>query len=149
MTGLTINGLDLCLNGEVINDTLPANEAIESFILWLQTYFPNGCILVAHNGKRFDFPIFKRYLKQSSKIYGEPLFGIDSREIFKSHFPHLGKNKMQNLVEEFLPNKLHKYHDAFQDAKNLGAVIEEASKKKDMSVREFLQIKNKDLYIFE
>jgi len=61
------------LNGEIIDNTLPPNEAVERFILWLQTHFTNGCILVAHNGKRFDFPIFKRYLKESSEIFGEPL----------------------------------------------------------------------------
>ena len=149
VTGLTVNGLDLCLNGEVIKDVLPSDEAIDSFILWLQAHFPNGCILVAHNGKRFDFPIFKRYLKQSTKTFGEPFYGIDSREIFKAHFPHLGKIKMQNLVEEFLPNNSCRYHDAFEDAKNLGAIIGEACKKKEISIREFLQVKHKNLYLLE
>ena len=149
VTGLTINGLDLCLNGEAINNTLPPDEGIDNFILWLQTNFPNGCILVAHNGKRFDFPILKRYLKKSSKTFSEPFIGIDSREIFKTHFPHLRKNKMQNLVEEFLPNDLHKYHDAFEDAKSLSTVIEKACKKKEISIREFLQVKEKGLYLME
>ena len=57
--------------------------------------------------------------------------------------------KMQNLVEEFLPNNSCRYHDAFEDAKNLGAIIGEACKKKEISIREFLQVKHKNLYLLE
>ena len=56
---------------------------------------------------------------------------------------------LQNLVEEFLPNNSCRYHDAFEDAKNLGAIIGEACKKKEISIREFLQVKHKNLYLLE
>ena len=148
VTGLTINGLDLCINGHVISDTVPPIDGIDKFILWLQTHFSNGCILVAHNGKRFDFPILKRYLNLYSKRL-DKLYGIDCREIFKAHFPDLIKNKMENLVDEFLPVQKYRHHDALADAQNLSAVIKAASKKKDLSLREFLQYKEKDLYLFK
>ena len=99
-TGLTINGLDLCLYGDVIDGTVPADEGMEKFISWLQTHFPRGCILVAHNGKRFDFPIVKRYIKRCLVSY-DRLSGLDSREVFKAQFPDLGKYNMENLVEKF------------------------------------------------
>jgi len=148
VTGLTINGLDLCLNGDVITDTVSAADGIEMFILWLHAHFSNGCILVAHNGKRFDFPILKRYLQLTSKTYDE-LYGIDSREIFKAHFPDLNKNKMENLVDEFLPPRKYQHHDALVDAQNLSAVIKSASKKKGVELSEFLRVKEKDLCVLK
>ena len=145
ITGLTINGLDLCRNGRVIDDTMEAQEGIKRFISWIEMEFPGGCILVAHNGKRFDFPILKRYL-ESSSLSCRSLHGLDSRDILKKHFPDLAKNKMESLVSEFLPNKECKHHDALEDAQNLSAVIMEASEQKGMGLSEFLHVKEKSYY---
>ena len=146
ITGLTINGLDLCLHGDVIRDTVPAKEGIEKFISWLQVHFASGCILLAHNGKRFDFPILKRYIKLCSISY-DGVYGLDSREVFKAQFPNLVKYKMENLVQEFAPASKYNSHDALGDAQNLSAVIQKASKLKNLRLYEFLSIKDKDLYI--
>jgi DNA polymerase III epsilon subunit-like protein len=116
--------------------------------LWLHAHFRNGCILVAHNGKRFDFPILKRYLQLTSKTYDE-LYGIDSREIFKAHFPDLIKNKMEHLVDEFLPPRKYKHHDALVDAQNLSSVIKTASQKKGIELRDFLRVREKDIYVMK
>ena len=145
ITGLTTNGLDLCLYGDVIKDTVPAEDGIKMFLSWLKKNFPESCTLVSHNGKRFDFPILKRYLGMASTNCGN-LYGLDSREVFKRRFPDLARNRMEALVEEFSPTMKNKSHDALGDAQNLSVIINEASRRKNLNLREFLMIEDRDMY---
>ena len=86
-------------------------------------------------------------LEKTSKKY--KLYGIDTREIFKAHFPDLSKNKMEHLVDEFLPPRKYKHHDALVDAQNLSSVIKSASQQKGVNFREFLRVKEKDIYVIQ
>ena len=56
---------------------------------------------------------------------------------------------MKNLVDEFLPPKEYKHHDAFADAQNLSGVIKVASKKKGVEFHEFLRVDGKELYVIK
>ena len=69
--GITKSGEKLFLNGTVITNAMNPEEGLKSFIDFLKGIVVTGtkneeCILVAHNGARYDHTVLKNNLKRYS-----------------------------------------------------------------------------------
>jgi hypothetical protein len=63
-------------------------DAATDFITWLSRY--KNVVLVAHNGRRFNFPVFISMLESIGAVekFCDTVFGfIDSLGVFKKVFP--------------------------------------------------------------
>jgi len=117
---------------------LPANEAIQKFVHHLEENYPQGCILVAHNGYQFDFPHLKRYIE---KFHGTSYFikTLDSSILFKKHFPSMRYYGLLGLMTKFKSSSYDETsEDLLQHCFNLKHLIESASQFKEISTEEFL-----------
>ena len=145
---LTVRNNKLCYNGAECSNVVSAEEAIENFHHYLNKNFPEGVVLVAHNGARFDFPLLKRdltiYQKYRNKNYN--IMCIDSIKVFKTQFPGLDAYNQPYLIERFLGSEnVSSAHEAIGDCINLRNALEMAAKEKNISLAEFLDVPCKSL----
>ena len=87
--------------------------------------------LVAHNGRRFDFPIIaSTLLKYNLKDrFSACVLGcVDSLTLCKKQFPGMSSYKQEDLVKNVL-KKTYGAHDALEDVKALGDLLLHAYKK--------------------
>ena len=145
---LTIRNNKLCYNGVECSNVVSAEEAMESFHYYLNKNFPEGVVLIAHNGARFDFPLLKRdlmtYQKFRNKNYS--IMCIDSIKVFKTQFPGLDAYNQPYLIERFLGSEnVSSAHEALGDCINLRNALEMAAKEKNISLAEFLSVPSKPL----
>ena len=143
VNNLTIRDDKLCYNGAECSNVVSAERGIIHFITHIKKYYPDGVLLIAHNGDKFDFPLLQRDLKK----YGSDLkmkyrvAGLDSLNVFRRMYPGLRAYNQPYLVERFLENEnVGAAHEAVGDCSNLKRVIETAAAEKKMSISEFLQI---------
>ena len=61
------NDSDMCVDG-VPEEPKPLHKALREFFTWMK-WFPN-VVLLAHNGKRFDFPIIVKAC-EATDMYDE------------------------------------------------------------------------------
>lgn len=99
--------------------------AISEFLQWLNKY--SCVVLVAHNGRKFDFPVFLSTLKKvgSEKKFFDCVTGlIDSLPVFKKVFPNQDCYKQEHLVKSVLQSS-YLAHDAMEDVKSLGQLMKQ------------------------
>ena len=98
-------------------------SAISEFILWL-TKFPCA-VLVAHNGRRFDFPVLLSTLRNIGcvdKLFDCVTGFIDSLTVFKKAYPDQESYKQEHLVQSILKFS-YAAHDAIEDVTSLGKLL--------------------------
>lgn len=119
VTGITVEDGILCVDGKPV-DTISLKEVFTTFIAYLRS-FPAPVVLVAHNGKRFDVPVLRRLLQQSSMEdeFLKVVSGfLDTLLLSKDLFPDLERHTQGFLVKHFL-EKTFDAHNAANDARVL------------------------------
>ena len=145
---LTIINKKLCYNGVECQDVVSMEEGIESFWNYLYQNFPEGVVLIAHNGARFDFPLLKRDLLKYPEVRDKnyPMMCIDSLKLFKTQFPGLDAYNQPYLIQRFLGSEnVSSAHEAVGDCVNLRNAIEAAAQEKNICLTEFVSIPGKPL----
>ncbi|XP_076088707.1 uncharacterized protein LOC143059102 isoform X2 [Mytilus galloprovincialis] len=125
ITGIMWDGTNLRLNGKVVA-ALPIFEALSNFFLWLQKF--NNAILIAHNGKKFDFRVLSNAADKCKlfNLYLESCVGcIDSIAVMKSKIPKLPKYSQPYLAEHVC-NKNYNAHNALDDVSMLNEILKAA-----------------------
>lgn len=151
-------GIDsmLCYRGLECENVVKASEGIKRFKNYLMCNYPEGAILVAHNGDIFDFPVLKRYLETYDQEFCNnkdkyPIDCIDSLGAFQRHFRGLSSYKQECLMTRFAKGKsLKDAHDALGDCLNLRVAINAAAFEKNLTVAQFLgeSLKKQSLWLY-
>lgn len=145
---LTIVNRKLCYKGVECDNVLAPPEGIDNLVGYLQTKYPMGVVLIAHNGARFDFPRLKRHLEKNENFLKSNyvIECIDSIQIFKKHFPALEAYNQRYLIKRFLGSeKVSDAHEAVGDCENLRDALESAAQETNMPIAEFLDMPCKKL----
>ena len=138
---LSVINKKLCYDGEACENVVSQSQGMKNFVKYLLKNYPNGAVLIAHNGNRFDFRLLRRNLEKYkcgfSKDY--PIHCIDSIKIFKHHFPCLGTYSQPSLLERFAGSEnISDAHEAVGDCINLKNAIKVAAREKRMSIAQFI-----------
>ncbi|XP_053381811.1 uncharacterized protein LOC128549276 [Mercenaria mercenaria] len=113
VTGIVICGSNMTVNGSPVQ-SLPIKEALERFCKWLEKK-PN-VFLVAHNWRRFDFPVLMSIVKNVNflECFFDCVIGlIDTLPVFKKVFPGQS-HKQEDLVIRHLQTT-YGAHNAIED----------------------------------
>ncbi|XP_060597360.1 uncharacterized protein LOC132751224 [Ruditapes philippinarum] len=122
VTGLTVRGGILLRKGQPVEAT-DIKTALERFCAWLNKM--HNTVLIAHNGRKFDFPILVHHLKSTGTYdkFTEFCKGfVDSLEVFRKVLPDRESYKQVDLVNEIM-NTAYGAHDAVEDAVALGKLV--------------------------
>jgi len=139
---LGING-KLCYRGIECRNVLNSTTAIKNLRAYLKNNYPEGAILIAHNGDTFDFPVLRRYF-ETNNIHSDDKEGysitcIDSMRVFRKHFGGLSSYKQEHIVKRFPSgDNLREAHDALGDCLNLRGAIHAAAAEKRKELSNFL-----------
>ena len=142
---ITLENNKLCYRNKEIRDVVSPFQAIQNFKTYLIENYPDGVILLAHNGIRFDFRHIGRYLQKfdtkakanPNKRY--PIQCIDTLQVFKRNYPGEKSYSQQYILAKFLMGtQLKDGHEAVGDCINLKEAIKIAAKMKSISLRQFL-----------
>ena len=122
VTGIYIhdNG-DMMINGKTVA-SVPILTAIEKLCDWLKPF--QNVILVAHNGRRFDFPVLMSAVIKNNltNLFLESITGlVDSLTVFKKQFPGQS-HKQEDLVQRHL-GLTYNAHNALDDVEALGRLL--------------------------
>ena len=122
VTGITTNGTSMAVNGKEI-ESVDIKTGLQQLCSWLQK-FKDVC-LVAHNGRRFDFPVLitalvKNNLKE--QFMQCVLAFCDSMALFRKVFPNQCL-KQESLVKSVL-GVAYDAHNALADVESLGRLIQ-------------------------
>lgn len=122
VTGLSVDGDRLLHLGQPVEAT-DIKSALQLFTAWVKK-IPN-CVLVAHNGKKFDFPVIVNALNCAG-VYDMFVDGtkalVDSLSLFRKVIPGRKSYKQEDLVHDIL-NTSYGAHDAAEDVHALGSLI--------------------------
>ena len=123
VTGIVINpsGLMTVKGQPVLGKTI--QSATSEFLEWLSKY--SNVVLVAHNGRKFDFPVFISCLKNIGleNEFMDGVIGlIDSIPVFKKAFPNQECYKQEYLEKSVLKSS-YLAHDALEDVRSLGRLV--------------------------
>ncbi|XP_060565928.1 LOW QUALITY PROTEIN: uncharacterized protein LOC132724962 [Ruditapes philippinarum] len=122
VTGLSVDGDRLLHLGQPVEAT-DIKSALQLFTAWVKK-IPN-CVLVAHNGKKFDFPVIVIALNCAG-VYDMFVDGtkalVDSLSLFRKVIPGRKSYKQEDLVHDIL-NTSYGAHDAAEDVHALGSLI--------------------------
>lgn len=127
VTGLSIVDNKLYHNGNEL-PSVDIHQALHSFCSWLKKF--DNAILVAHCGKRFDFPILVSAANAIGLIeqYLICVQGcVDSLALFKKVFPGRKTYAQEVLVRDILKLS-YGAHNALEDVKALGSLTVNACK---------------------
>ncbi|XP_062615434.1 uncharacterized protein LOC134277168 [Saccostrea cucullata] len=129
-TGIVVNSdLDkMTVHGKEV-DAVNITSALTDFLTWFKVF--QDVVLVAHNGRKFDFLVLMSTLHTSSLKMTTMLFStvsgfIDSLGVFKKVFSGQPNYKQETLVKTVL-NTTYNAHDATEDVKTLGMLIKQAN----------------------
>lgn len=117
ITGIRVSDSQMTVHGKQV-ERKELDYSLDHFCNWLRQ-FPNP-VLVAHNGRRFDFPILINSFQSVSKLkdFFECFVGmIDSLSIFKKLCPK-GSHKQEDLVSNLL-GITYEAHNAIADVTSL------------------------------
>lgn len=123
VTGIVCsNSGEMTVRGEPVQ-SYGIGEALDKFWKYLRQF--SSPILVAHNGRRFDFPVLVSSVKASQAL--DKMFAcitgfIDSLAVFKKVFPGQECYKQEHLVKTFLCSS-YSAHDALEDVESLGNLV--------------------------
>ena len=110
---------DMFVNGKKVTTTL-IHPAIDNLLSWLEKM--QNVVLVAHNGRKFDFPVLISAIsnvKALDKFYSCVIGFLDSLTMLKKVFPGRGSYKQEDLVVGLL-HATYPAHDALEDVRALG-----------------------------
>lgn len=134
VTGISINS-----NGELIangnkKDTFSIADGLQNFCEFLEKY--QNPILIAHNGRGFDFPVIVNAAKKVNKLDQllSSTFGcIDSIGVFRKAFPGQSNYKQESLAKSLL-GEGYNYgaHDACEDVKALSDLLHRKEVKRNI-----------------
>ncbi|XP_034246124.1 uncharacterized protein LOC117648066 [Thrips palmi] len=123
LTGLKSQGGQMFSHGEVV-PTVPVRLALSSFIAFLKE-LGTTCVLVAHNGFKFDFTIILRVMRQYDLLddFLSVCGGfIDTLHVFEEKLPRLKSYKQTTLAAKYkIP--IDGAHNALADVKVLKELV--------------------------
>lgn len=102
---------------------LPIRSSLEQFIAWLNMF--SNVILVAHNGRRFDFPVLLSAFTKCGnmdKLLASVCGFIDSLAVFRKKYPGRSCYKQEELAKDLL-NSSYNAHNTIGDVDSLGHLI--------------------------
>merc|ERR1719361_978158 len=139
---LGING-KLCYRGIECRNVTNSTTAIKNLKEYLKNNYPEGAILIAHNGDTFDFSVLRRYLEanniNSDDKEGFSITCIDSMRVFQNNFGGLSSYKQEHIVNRFCTeDNLREAHDALGDCLNLRVALHAAAAEKRKKISNFL-----------
>ena len=119
------NDSDMCVDGVPVEPN-PLHKALREFFTWMKR-FPN-VVLLAHNGKRFDFPIIVKACEATgmndeliSCVFGL----VDTLPVFKDIWPKSESYKQEHLAHTYLSIE-YNAHNAMDDVICLSDLIKYA-----------------------
>lgn len=120
VTGISYSEGQMTVNGTEVQ-TVNIRSAVDNMINWLSKF--NNVCLVAHNGRRFDFPILVTTLKILGVLdkFLTCVF-IDSLSVFRKLYPNQSL-KQVDLVSNLL-GEIYDAHNAIEDVKVLAKLIQ-------------------------
>lgn len=119
VTGISMVNGEMIVNGQQVQ-SIHISSALDQMTTWLSK-FRNVC-LVAHNGRRFDFPVLVSALKKNGAFEKISEFAfIDSISIFRKMYPKQSL-KQVDLVSTLL-NETYDAHNAMCDVVALGKLM--------------------------
>ena len=151
VNNLAVINYKLCRNGRECKDVVHPKTGLTMFIDQLVQNYPDGVILIAHNGAKFDFPRLKRNLDRFDvKLKTNyTIHCIDSLPLFRQNFPNLEAHNQPVLVRRFLnASKVPNEHDALVDCMNLKKIIKAAARQKKEDISAFLDHPRRPLTTF-
>jgi len=95
-------------------------EGLEQLMNFLGKF--EDIMLVAHNGRKFDFKVLIEALVSSNlllKFYDVVAAFLNSLRVFQQKFLSRRCNSLTELVKDFLPNNSNRTHDATEDVRAL------------------------------
>ncbi|KAH3811476.1 hypothetical protein DPMN_139886 [Dreissena polymorpha] len=120
ITGIAMVNGEMTVNGEVVK-SVPVKSGIEQFITWVSR-FRNVC-LIAHNGRRFDFPILVSILRKGGNLEKISTCAfIDSMSVFRKLYSKQSL-KQVDLVSTLL-GETYDAHNAIADVVALGKLVQ-------------------------
>ena len=129
LTGISWDDFKLTVNGKEVQ-AVPISQALLEFFEWLQQF--DNTVLVAHNGKRFDFRILSKAVESCDLFdsFEQRVVGfVDSVHVLKEKLPQLGNDyrshSQANLVRYFGLGPFNS-HNAKDDANMLCKILERA-----------------------
>lgn len=133
-TGIVCDGTSIFAHGSKVS-AVPIREAILNFLKWLGTFGDCGIILVAHNGRVFDFRVlshaidcigFKEEFLEKVSAF------CDSLSLIRAKHKKLEKYSQVFLAKHFC-NEAYSAHDAVEDVKMLTKILSVAVSRNDLS----------------
>uniref|UniRef100_K1Q752 Exonuclease domain-containing protein n=1 Tax=Magallana gigas TaxID=29159 RepID=K1Q752_MAGGI len=125
VTGIVANSSGVSVAGKSVkSDNI--HSAADKFIRYL-TKFKNVC-LIAHNGRRFDFPVLVSTFKNTQKDTQLSIVVtgcVDSLAMFKKCFKNQDSYKQESLYRSLF-NETYGAHNAVDDVKALGKLVQHA-----------------------
>ncbi|XP_053375217.1 uncharacterized protein LOC123538288 [Mercenaria mercenaria] len=122
VTGICVddNG-DIVVNGNLV-ESIHIQSAIEKLCRWLDQF--SNVFLIAHNGRRFDFPILMTAVQKTktTDVFFKSVFGfVDSLSVFRKKYP--GESlKQEDLARQHL-GMTYNAHNAEADVEALGHLL--------------------------
>jgi DNA polymerase III alpha subunit (gram-positive type) len=101
ITGIKVNDGYMTVHGAHVNN-LNVHESLDNFCKWLAKF--QNPVLIAHNRRRFDFPILLSTFFSVGKLqqfFGTVQAVIDSLTVFRKLYPRESL-KQENLVSKIL-----------------------------------------------
>lgn len=100
-------------------ETVNIKCAIENFIKWLKKY--EKVVLVAHNGRRFDFSVLLTAVSNVNKLeefFASVVGCLDTLAMFRKTYSGRSSYKQADLVQDLLSIQ-YNAHDALEDVRAL------------------------------
>jgi DNA polymerase III epsilon subunit-like protein len=122
VTGIRMVGNTMQVNRNNV-DARPLCEALNSFCDWLQSF--NNVVLVAHNGRRFDFPVLVTACDNAGlcdKFFHCVAGCVDSLPVFKKVYSDRKSYKQEDIARDLL-GASYSAHNASEDAMILGKLV--------------------------
>lgn len=145
VTGITNIGPNLYVHGKTVT-TLPLQEALYSFHQFLRGLKKN-CVLIAHNGNRFDHPRLLRaiHIHSMTYSYSQVLYGFcDTLPIFRKNCPDRkgpGMFKLGKLASDYLEPCEGSLHNAIFDVEMLQKLCNKLIQRPDTFIKNSLTFK--------
>ncbi|KAH3733454.1 DNA polymerase III subunit epsilon-like [Dreissena polymorpha] len=123
LTGICVDFKgDMLVNGKRV-EYVSAHRALTQLRTWLKQF--KNVVLVAHNGKAFDFPILMSALKNNKmvKSFLSSVTGfVDSLEVFRNKYPGRRSYKQVDLARKLLGTTYNE-HNAIADVQTLTQLV--------------------------
>ncbi|XP_045176635.2 uncharacterized protein LOC123537131 [Mercenaria mercenaria] len=126
VTGISLSCNEMTVNGHIVEPS-SVTTALNDFCTWLEKF--NNVILVAHNGRRFDFPVIISAINnvQLQERFFKCVSGCtDSLSVFRKQYPGRSSYKQIDLVHDIL-GATYGAHDATEDVRALGHLLKHSA----------------------